>query len=470
MAELSYSFHLGRDKNRRTSSRSNAKNNLSGSTSLANNGIQNARQLSKVNNHDFRKYDDDTRGIYTLKGCNDIVYDVKEFYKTEFEEARLEYNNKQSRPSRMINDYFEHVSNDEKKDLACEIIIELGNKEFWDEKNIEEKKKMVEVYNEQVLELERLVPEFKITNAVVHLDETSPHMHIVGVPVKYNCKTGMKMQVGKSDVFTKDRLTKIQDKMREKCIDSFNKYYKEEATLKEKQKGRNRDIHVSQMYNYQELKKELEIKKDSIDKNTEKIKSINNSSKELKDIVSNLDGNKFGGYKLNDKQKDRLEKLLKDVEDMTNYFDNYRNIIDSLSTINNDLEYQRNRNNKLEKIKDDLIKSNKTWEQDFLDQYDSTELLEQILKGRKDKHLELVTYIAENVNSRDSIKSSTFKKIANDLKDKRIINEDEHRVIFKPPRNINKSEINRALKSLNQQMEEAAEEFYQTNKKDDYQL
>lgn len=470
MAELSYSFHLGRDKNRRTSSRSNAKNNLSGSTSLANNGIQNARQLSKVNNHDFRKYDDDTRGIYTLKGCNDIVYDVKEFYKTEFEEARLEYNNKQSRPSRMINDYFEHVSNDEKKDLACEIIIELGNKEFWDEKNIEEKKKMVEIYNEQVLELERLVPEFKITNAVVHLDETSPHMHIVGVPVKYNCKTGMKMQVGKSDVFTKDRLTKIQDKMREKCIDSFNKYYKEEATLKEKQKGRNRDIHVSQMYNYQELKKELEIKKDSIDKNTEKIKSINNSSKELKDIVSNLDGNRFGGYKLNDKQKDRLEKLLKDVEDMTNYFDNYRNIIDSLSTINNDLEYQRNRNNKLEKIKDDLIKSNKTWEQDFIDQYDSTELLEQILKGRKDKHLELVTYIAENVNSRDSIKSNTFKKIANDLKDKRIINEDEHKVIFKPPRNINKGEINRALKSLNQQMEEAAEEFYQTNKKDDYEL
>lgn len=39
MAELSYSFHLGRDKNRRTSSRSNAKNNLSSSTSLANNGI-----------------------------------------------------------------------------------------------------------------------------------------------------------------------------------------------------------------------------------------------------------------------------------------------------------------------------------------------------------------------------------------------------------------------------------------------
>ena len=469
MSELSYSFHLGRDKNKRTFARNNAKNNLSGASSLANNGIQNARQLSKVNNHDFRKYDENTRGIYTLKGCNDIVSDVKDFYKTEFEEARLEYNNKQSRPSRMINDYFQHVSDDEKKDLACEIIIELGNKEFWDNKTIDERKNMVEVFNEQVLELERLVTEFKITNAVVHLDETSPHIHIVGVPIKYNCKTGMKMQVGKSDVFTKERLTKIQDKMREKCIDSYNKYYKEEATLKEKQKGRNRDIHVSQMYNYQELKIELEVNKNSIDKNTEMIKSINNSSRELKEIVSNLDGNRFGGYKLNDKQKDRLEKLLKDVEDMTNYFDNYRNIIDSLSSINDSLEYQKNRGNELERKKDQLIKDNKEWEQEYLDQYDSTELLQQILDVRKDKHLELVTYIAENVNSKDNIKSTTFKKIADNLKYKNIINSDEHKIIFKPPRNINKSEINRALKSINKEMEEAAEEFYQTNK-NDYEL
>ena len=100
MTELPYSFHLGSNKNRKASARSNARNNVSGSSSLANNGIQNYQQLSKVNNHDFRKYENDNDYIYQLKGTNDIVYDVKEFYKTEFEEARLEYNNKQSRPSR----------------------------------------------------------------------------------------------------------------------------------------------------------------------------------------------------------------------------------------------------------------------------------------------------------------------------------------------------------------------------------
>ena len=460
MSELSYSFHLGRDKNRRTSSRSNAKNNLSGSTSLANNGIQNARQLSKVNNHDFRKYDEDTRGIYTLKGCNDIVYDVKEFYKTEFEEARLEYNNKQTRPSRMINDYFEHVSNDEKKDLACEIIIELGNKEFWDNKSIDEKKNMVEVYNEQVLELERLVPEFKITNAVVHLDETSPHMHIVGVPIKYNCKTGMKMQVGKSNVFTKDRLTKIQDKMREICIDSFNTYYKEEATLKEKQKGRNRDILVSQMYNYQELKNELEVKKESIDKNTEKIKSINNSSKELKDIVSNLDGNRFGGYKLNLQQKQRLKDLLKDVESLTNYFDNYRNIMNNLTTINDDLEYQRKETRVLGNKVNSLEVDNKKLKSALEDEKNSNHLLGSLIRARDDEHLKLVTHLAEGVNSKDRQTSNSYKELSNNLRRKKILSRSEHRVILRPLFGISKSEIERAIQHINQEMEEEAEKFY----------
>ena len=273
MTELPYSFHLGSNKNRRSSARASAKNNRSNSTSLANNGIQNLQQLSKVNNHDFRKYENNNELVYQLKGTNDIVYDVKEFYKKEFEEARLEYNDKQSRPSRRINDYFEYVNKDEKRDLACEIIIELGNKAYWDTKDFEFKRDMVTVYEFHLRDLEELVPEFKVTTAVVHLDETSPHMHIVGVPVKDNCKTGLYKQVNKSAVFTKQRLEHIQNVMREKCINRFNIAFKdEEVTLKEKEKGRNKDIHVKDMINYQELKKEIEINKKSIDKNNDKIK------------------------------------------------------------------------------------------------------------------------------------------------------------------------------------------------------
>ena len=146
MSELAYSLHLGSDKNRKNISRKKGKNNLSGTTSLPNNAIQNVRQLSKVDKHNYRKYDNDQDLIEIVRGSSSLLDDVKELYLSEFEEARLEYNSKQSRPSRMIDNYFDNVSNNEKKDLACEIILELVDKEYWDTKDEAFKKRMSEVY------------------------------------------------------------------------------------------------------------------------------------------------------------------------------------------------------------------------------------------------------------------------------------------------------------------------------------
>ena len=131
--------------------KTNGKKNISGTTSLPNNAIQNIRQLSKVDRHNYRKYDNNQELIEIVRGTSFPLKDVKELYLNEFEESRLEYNSKQSRPSRMINNYFENVSNNEKKDLACEIILELGDKEYWDTKDKDFKKKMSEVYKNKLM-------------------------------------------------------------------------------------------------------------------------------------------------------------------------------------------------------------------------------------------------------------------------------------------------------------------------------
>ena len=47
--ELAYSFHLGSDKNKSKLAKKIAKENVSGITSLSNNAIQNAKDLSDVN-------------------------------------------------------------------------------------------------------------------------------------------------------------------------------------------------------------------------------------------------------------------------------------------------------------------------------------------------------------------------------------------------------------------------------------
>ena len=137
------------------------------------------------------------------------------------------------------------------------------------------KHKMTNVFIKQVDDLELLLPNFKICSAIIHYDETSPHLHIVGVPIKYNCKTGMSIQVGKTDVFTRNSLKELQDKMRILCIEEYNKEYNLDATLKKKLKGRNKDIHVSGMDNYIELKKQIE-------KNNENLKQANKKSSELR--------------------------------------------------------------------------------------------------------------------------------------------------------------------------------------------
>lgn len=260
MGELSYSFHVGSDKNKRKSSSKIAKSNSSKSTSLSNNGIQNANQLSKVGRHNLEFYG--RIYIQTIEGTSDLYKDTQDLYKREFEGSRHEYNNNQVREDRKIKNYFNHISDSSNRDLACEVIIQLGDMEFWKDKSKEEFYKMVEVFKEQLKDLSKIVPEFKVANATIHFDESSPHLHIVGVPVKEGYKNGMKKQVGKSQIFTKESLKQAQKEMRKHCINSFNRVYGTNYSLKEKEAGRNKDIHVKDMPYYKdiqikELKKEL---------------------------------------------------------------------------------------------------------------------------------------------------------------------------------------------------------------------
>ena len=316
--KLAYSFHLGSDKNKSKLAKKVTKENVSGTTSLSNNAIQNAKDLSDVNKHNLRDYDNHKELIRTIYGTDDIVNDVKQMYIDEFEESRLEYNQKQTREDRKIEDYFKKVC-ESQNDIACEIIIELGDIDFWNDKNNEYRLKMVDVYNEQVKDLIKIVPDFKIANATIHFDEVSPHMHIVGIPISYDCKRGMKRQVVKSKLFTKTTLTQIQDKMRNACIKSFNKFYDMDFKLKEKQKGRNQDINVKDMGNYRKIKKQLKQKEQKLEKANAKTKQLDDTSKDIDNILDSLKPTKLNknNMVISNEDAQKLKNYTKDVKDIT---------------------------------------------------------------------------------------------------------------------------------------------------------
>ena len=351
--ELAYSLHLGSDKNKKNSAKNSAKSNLSGSTSLANNGIQSAAGLSKADKHNLRKYDNNSENIEIIKGTSSLYKDVQKLYEDEFEEARLEYNSRQTRDDRKINNYFTHVSNNSKNDLACEIIIELGNKAFWDIKDMNFWKKMTPVFKQQVLDLESIVPNFKIASAVIHFDEASPHLHIIGVPIKLKNKNGMKKQVGKSDVFTKESLKILQDKMRILCTEKFNQVYSAKEILAEKSEGRNVDYtkeqyikNKQQIKNHEKNLKTAKQNSDKLDKNTKEIKDIFDNIK-TKGIMKNQ-------YVLSEDEKDKVVNFISVVDKTNKSYQKIQKLSVDLQEIDFNLLNSSQRINFLSQKSDDL--------------------------------------------------------------------------------------------------------------------
>ena len=343
MNEMAYSLHLGSDKNRKNISKETAKNNISGTTSLSNNAIQNAKSLSRVDKHNYRKYDNNQELIKVIKGTTSLYTDIINLYKTEFEEARLEYNSKQTRDDRKIDNYFKKISDNSKNDLACEIIIELGNKKYWDTKDNNFKYKMTNVFKEQVNDLENLLPNFKIASAIIHYDETSPHLHIVGVPIKYKNKIGMSKQVGKADVFTKEVLKDLQDNMRTLCIASFNKEYGLNNILKTKQKGRNSDINVKDMDNYQIMKEKLENKQKDLEKANKKSLELDMYSNDIKDTVYNLKKTPIvkNTYTISEIDKNKIINYIDKVDKTNEEYKKIQMLSITLNNVDNELKDNR---------------------------------------------------------------------------------------------------------------------------------
>lgn len=371
--ELSYSLHLSNDKNKSKKARRSVKNTETGTTSLSNNDIQNHQQLSKVDKHNLRKYDEEQELICTIKGTSSIVEDTKNLYLELFEDVRIKYNEKQTRNDRKIENYFNHISNDNKRDLACEIIIELGDMDFWVDKDEKFKHKMVEVFKEQILDLEEVVPNFKIANATIHFDESSPHLHIVGVPFKDGMKNGMEKQVGKSDVFNKISLVNIQDKMREYCINSFNRIYHLYYTLKAKEEGRNVDINVANMNEYKKFKREQEKYRKQLKELNNKTDELQNKSNEINDIIDNLKPTLMNknNYSISNEDVYKIKKYIEQTNDTTSNLREANDINIVLKKYEDDLREHSNevrnlkkkiktRDDRIEELEYDLNDANNT--------------------------------------------------------------------------------------------------------------
>lgn len=291
------------------------------------------------------------------------------------------------------------------------------------------KKKMTNVFRKQVIDLENILPNFKIANAIIHYDETSPHLHIIGVPIKYKNKNGMKKQVGKSEVFTKEALTKLQDKMRILCIDAFNKEYGENYKLKTKMKGRNKDYHVTEMDNYQRMKNNIEVHQKDLNHVKEKTDNLLNNTKEIRGMLENLKSKGLIKNQLVIDVENR-DKVLVFIDLVDKTIVEYQNVQDlsvTLKEVGNELFGNRERIKLLSENNEDLnLKVNKLSKK-VAELEKENQSLKTILQKIKKKFYSIIHYLTDRIiMSKDKEK---YKEFANELYEHGALETDDFKLL-----------------------------------------
>lgn len=356
--KISVSFHIG--------SKNNAIPNLKKLKTI---DIHNNRKYSKSNNEDL----DLSKSKYNiiLKGTKNLVADVKKLYKTEFDEAVYKYNEKQTRENRKIINYLSKIEEDKQKNIATEIILQLGDKEDWKEIKLEDKEKMKDVFKKGLETLES--KGFKIANAVVHLDETSPHCHIIGVPIGENFKKGMEKQVSSKSVFSLDKMEVLRNEIEKVLIAEYNKVYN--LDVEKKQEKGLIEEHLS-ITEYKQIKPIVNELIKTVDKNTvlEEIKTnLKNKEKEIKEVKESIDYSETLKEKLvadvevKEKEIEDLKAILKEKDDIKEQF--YKNDGD-IFDLKNKIDEQKKEIEAKEKSLKDLEKENKSIQDEINREWD----------------------------------------------------------------------------------------------------
>jgi len=129
---------------------------------------------------------------------------LAEAYQECFGEAVREYNEKQARADRKIDDYYAHLFGEQQKNSVAtgankqksfyETLVQIGTK---DDSGVgsADGRLAAKCLDEYMKGFNERNPNFHVFNAVLHMDETTPHLHIDYIPVAAQ-KKGMTRQNG----------------------------------------------------------------------------------------------------------------------------------------------------------------------------------------------------------------------------------------------------------------------------------
>lgn len=293
MAEMSISF--------KTSSR---KTNLK----------HNNRTLTdKEKKQDAHKHVDFSRSHENIYIKQESLEDA---YDKLFGEALEKYNAKQKRNDRKISNYLQKVKKDGNLDVQREFIVQLGGMEHFNEneemsaENAQSNREVMgEVLTNYVEDFQQRNPRLYVYNAVVHMDEATPHLHLNVIPVAEGYKKGLEVQPSFSKAldnqgiiskgkhqfidFRNEEVIELEKVLRELGVErkevgtndfkDMNEYKKYREKVAEE-----RDTYIDLLHKNVEIREEIAGLKEKVEASKEILKN----SPELKELDQKISSRK----------------------------------------------------------------------------------------------------------------------------------------------------------------------------------
>ena len=131
-----------------------------------------------------------------------------------FDEALAAYNAKKKKTRDKIPDYYEHIRQGKQEKLFHEVIFQIGNKDDCGCGSLDGDR-AVAVLKEFAESFQERNPHLRVFNAVLHMDEATPHIHIDFVPVATEQTRGLQTRVSMKQALKQQGFTSLGRNMTE---------------------------------------------------------------------------------------------------------------------------------------------------------------------------------------------------------------------------------------------------------------
>ena len=270
---------------------------------------------------------DQTRTHLNIEYC---YTPIEQAYHELFDEAQAEYNAKQKRKDRRIENYYEKICNGDQEKPFYEVIFQVGNKDDMGaaSENGALAKEILDKFYHSFLERN---PQLHVYSAHLHMDEATPHLHIDFIPFTTGSKRGLSTRVSLKQALADQGITGEGRSLTERdlWVQKEKKALAEimlEHGIEWEQKGEHKE-HLSVLeFKREKRKDELAELEQSIERVQQKrvsIKAVEQIETKPLPLTSKVavDKEDFQNlvtaaqkFVVQEKQESRLKRLLKDAK------------------------------------------------------------------------------------------------------------------------------------------------------------